>query len=414
MPLTEPACKNATCPSEKTRARYSDSGGLYLEVGPTGSKRWFWKYYLPGGKEKRLALGAYPEVSLKAARGARDDARKIQQGGTDPAEQRRTEKLARQHSPTDSFEAVARELHASKRVGWSAQYAARWIERMEKDLFPWIGTMPLPKITAPLLLQVLRRVEARGARETSHTLRQTAGQVFRHGIATGRGERNPAGDLQGALQPVTVKHMAAVLDEHAAGHLMRAIHAYQGQPTTRGALLLSALTFQRPANVRMMEWSEIDTDERMWAIPAAKMKRRQDGKINGRPHFVPLAQQALEALEELRPITGHGRYVFPGLHDHERPMSENTVNLALRRMGFSAEEMTAHGFRSMARTIMVERTGVPADVIEAQLAHGKSGPLGSAYDRADFMAQRREMMTTWAEYLARIRIGAQVLPLKKA
>jgi integrase len=305
-------------------------------------------------------------------------------------------------------------LHASKRVGWSAQYAARWIERMEKDLFPWIGTMPLPKITAPLLLQVLRRVEARGARETSHTLRQTAGQVFRHGIATGRGERNPAGDLQGALQPVTVKHMAAVLDEHAAGHLMRAIHAYQGQPTTRGALLLSALTFQRPANVRMMEWSEIDTDERMWAIPAAKMKRRQDGKINGRPHFVPLAQQALEALEELRPITGHGRYVFPGLHDHERPMSENTVNLALRRMGFSAEEMTAHGFRSMARTIMVERTGVPADVIEAQLAHGKSGPLGSAYDRADFMAQRREMMTTWAEYLARIRIGAQVLPLKKA
>lgn len=414
MPLTDTACKKAACPSDKTRARYSDSGGLYLEVGPTGSKRWFWKYYLPGGKEKRLALGAYPEVSLKAARGARDDARKIQQSGADPAEQRRTEKLARQHSPTDSFEAVARELHDSKRVGWSAQYAARWIERMEKDLFPWIGTMPLPKITAPLLLQVLRRVEARGARETSHTLRQTAGQVFRHGIATGRGERNPAGDLQGALQPVTVKHMAAVLDEQAAGHLMRAIHAYQGQPTTRGALLLSALTFQRPANVRMMEWSEIDSGERMWAIPAAKMKRRQDGKINGRPHFVPLAQQALEALEELRPITGHGRYVFPGLHDHERPMSENTVNLALRRMGFSADEMTAHGFRSMARTIMVEKTGIPAEVIEAQLAHGKSGPLGSAYDRAEFMAQRREMMTTWADYLDRIRVGAQVLPFKTA
>jgi integrase len=412
MPLTDTACKNAECPADKARVRLADSGGLYLEVAPSGSKRWFWKFYLPGGKEKRLALGSYPQVPLKAARLARDDARKVHQSGVDPAQQRRIEKLTRQHSAADSFEAVARELHASRRGGWSEQYGVRWIDRMEKDLFPWLGSLALSDIPAPLLLQVLRKVEARGARETAHTLRQTAGQVFRYGIATGRCERNPAGDLQGTLQPVTVKHMAALLDAQAAGQLMRAIHAYQGQPTTRAALVLSALTFQRPANVRMMEWGELELDAALWTIPAAKMKRTMRGKVNGRPHFVPLAPQAVAALREIHPLTGHGRLVFPGLHDHERPMSENTVNVALRRMGYSSEEMTAHGFRAMARTLMVERLpGIQPDVIEAQLAHGKAGPLGAAYDRAEFMDQRREMMTTWADYLDRLRKGADVVPL---
>ena len=411
MALTELDCKNATCPADKARIRLSDAGGLYLEVAPNGSKRWFWKYYF-GGKEKRLALGAHPAKSLKAARLDRDAARLEQQKGTDPAQRRKLEKLTRHVSADNAFEPVARELHATKKAGWSKQYGERWIERMEKDLFPWLGTLALPEITAPVLLQALRRVEARGARETAHTLRQTAGQVFRYGIQTARCERNPAEDLKGALQPLNVKHMAAVLQPAQVGDLMRAMAAYTGQPTTRAALLLSALLFQRPGNIRAMEWAHVDLDAALWTIPSKDMKRTVHGKMNGRPHLVPLAPPAVELLRELQPLTGHGRYVFPGLHAHDRPMSENTVNVALRRLGFTGDEMVAHGFRSMARTLMVEHTDIPADVIEAQLAHGKSGPLGAAYDRAEFMAQRRQMMATWAEYLDKLARGAEVIPLQ--
>lgn len=411
--LTDPACKNAKCPEGKARIRLADSGGLYLEVAPNGSKRWFWKYYFDG-KEKRLALGSYPAVPLKAARLTRDEARQLQQSGTDPAQQRQLDRLQRKTKAAVTFEAVARELHAIKAPTWSEQYGARWLERMEKDLFPRIGSLPLSDITAPLLLEVLRKVEARGAKETAHTLRQTAGQVFRYGVATGRCDRNPAPDLQGTLQPVVVRHMPALLKPEDVGGLMRAIYAYEGQPTTRAALILSALLFQRPGNVRAMEWGELDMDRAMWEIPSAKMKRTKQAKASGRPHFVPLARQAVETLKEIHPLTGHGRYVFPGLHSRERPMSENTVNTALRRMGYSGDEMTAHGFRSMARTILVERTHIAADVIEAQLAHGKSGPLGAAYDRAEFMQQRREMMQVWADYLDQLRAGARVISLKTA
>ena len=412
--LTDASCKRFTCPPDTARARLSDSGGLYLEAAPNGSRRWFWKYYF-AGKEKRLALGAYPAVSLKDARSARDDARRQHQQGIDPAVQRQLAKLRARGDDTKHFEAVAREFHKAQSPGWSAQYAARWIERMEKDLFPWIGALELDQVTAPTLLNVLRKVEARGAMETAHTLRQTAGQVFRYGIATGRCERNPAPDLHGALRPMNVKHMAAVLEPTKAGQLMRAIYEYPGQPATRAALQLSALLFQRPANIRMMEWAELDLQAGMWTIPAAKMKRKVAGKINGRPHFVPLAPQAVQVLEGLKPLTGHGRYVFPSLITGERPMSENTVNTALRRMGFGQSEMTAHGFRSMARTIIAERLpGVAVDVIEAQLAHGKSGPLGMAYDRAEYMDQRRALMQTWADYLDRLRVGAEVVQLRSA
>lgn len=412
--LTDASCKRFTCPPDKARARLSDSGGLYLEAAPNGSRRWFWKYYF-ASKEKRLALGAYPAVSLKDARIAGDDARRQQQQGVDPAAQRQLAKLRARGDDTKHFEAVAREFHKAQSPGWSAQYAARWIERMEKDLFPWIGALELDQVTAPTLLNVLRKIEARGAMETAHTLRQTAGQVFRYGIATGRCERNPAPDLHGALRPMNVKHMAAVLEPTKAGELMRAIYEYPGQPATRAALQLSALLFQRPANIRMMEWAELDLQAGMWTIPAAKMKRKVAGKINGRPHFVPLAPQAVEVLEGLKPLTGHGTYVFPSLITGERPMSENTVNTALRRMGFGQSEMTAHGFRSMARTIIAERLpGVAVDVIEAQLAHGKSGPLGMAYDRAEYMDQRRTLMQTWADYLDRLRVGAEVVQLRSA
>jgi integrase len=412
--LTNSACHNATCPPDKSRARLPDSGGLYLEVSPNGSKRWFAKYRF-AGKERRLALGSYPEVSLKAARAGRDAARKTREAGTDPVQKRKADALAKATSNAITFEVVAREFHASKTGALSPQYSARWIERMEKDLFPWIGSMPLSKVTAPLLLQTLRRVEARGAMETAHTLRQTAGQVFRYGVSTGRCERNPAPDLHGALKPLVVKHMSAILEPVKVGELMRSIASYEGQPTTRAALALSALLFQRPGNIRAMEWAHLDLDAAMWTIPAADMKRTVHGKTNGRPHLVPLAPQAVAILRELHPLTGHGRLVFPGLHNHERPMSENTVNLALRRMGYTGDEMMAHGFRSLARTLMVERLpGISADVIEAQLAHGKSGPLGMAYDRAEFMEQRRLMMVAWADYLDRLRDGAQVLPFKAA
>ncbi|MDO9569014.1 MAG: integrase arm-type DNA-binding domain-containing protein [Hydrogenophaga sp.] len=409
--LTDIACRAANCPPDKKRARFADSGGLYLEVSPSGSKRWFWKYYF-AVKERRLAIGSYPAVPLKQARADRDDARKVLASGSDPAKRRQIERLEAKMHTINTFEAVARELHTTKASGWSAQYAARWLERMEKDLFPWLGSVPLPEITAPMLLNTLRRIEKRGARETAHTLRQTAGQVFRYGIATGRCERNPAPDLHGALQPLNVKHMAAILEPAKAGELMRAMHDYPGQPVTRAALLLSALLFQRPGNMRHMEWAEIDMDTGLWTIPAAKMKRTVYGKMNGRPHLVPLPKQALDLLREIQTLTGHSPYVFPSLISTKRPMSENTLRVALRRLGYTNDDMTPHGFRAMARTIMVEKLNMHPDVIEAQLAHGKSGPLGAAYDRAEFIEQRRNMMTAWADYLDQLREGAKIIPLR--
>lgn len=409
--LTDITCRAANCPPGKKRARFTDSGGLYLEVSPSGSKRWFWKYYF-ADKERRLAIGSYPAVSLKQARADRDDARRVLGSGSDPAKRRQIERLEAKLHAINTFEEVARELHATKASGWSTQYAARWLERMEKDLFPWIGSVPLPEITAPMLLNTLRRIEKRGARETAHTLRQTAGQVFRYGIATGRCERNPAPDLHGALQPLNVKHMAAILDPAKAGELMRAMYDYPGQPVTRAALLLSALLFQRPGNIRAMEWTEIDMNAALWTIPAVKMKRTVYGKTNGRPHLVPLSLQALDLLRELQPLTGTSPYVFPSLISTKRPMSENTLRVALRRLGYTNDDMTPHGFRAMARTIMVEKLNMHPDVIEAQLAHGKSGPLGAAYDRAEFMEQRRNMMTVWADYLDQLREGGKIVPLR--
>jgi integrase len=400
--LTDITCKNATCTTGKSRTRLTDSGGLYLEISPNGSKRWFWKYYF-SGKEKRLSLGAYPAAPLKQARAQRDLARQLLQTGSDPAKRRQMERLETKFLDVNTFEQVARELHTAKVSGWSKQYGERWLERMEKDLFPWIGPVPLPEITAPMLLNTLRRIEKRGARETAHTLRQTAGQVFRYGIATGRCDRNPAPDLHGALQPLNIKHMAAILEPAEAGALMRSIYDYPGQPITRVALLLSAMLFQRPGNIRSMAWAELDMQAGIWTIPAAKMKRTVYGKVNGRPHLVPLAPQAIDCLKELHPISGHSPYVFPSLISSQRPMSENTLRVALRRMGYGNEDMTPHGFRAMARTIMVEKLNMHPDVLEAQLAHGKSGPLGAAYDRAEFMEQRRVMMLEWANYLDVLR-----------
>jgi integrase len=412
--LTDADCRNATCPPGLKRRRLTDGAGLYLEVSPAGSKRWFWKFY-PDGKESRLALGSYPDLTLKAARAARDDARKTRQGGTNPVQKRKADKLAASVSSATTFDAVAAEFYAKEKDGWSACYAQKWRRLVERDLSPWLGSLPLATVSAPMLLDTLKRTERRGAIDTAHALRQYAGQVFRYGIATGRCAGNPAADLTGALKPLQVKHMGAVLDPVQAGALLRDIDGYAGQPVTRIALALSALVFQRPGNIRAMEWAEIDTGAALWTIPAAKMKRTVHGKVNGRPHLVPLAPQALALLAELRPLTGHGRFVFPSLLTGEECMSENTIRAALRRMGYDNDTMTPHGFRAMARTLIAERLpGIALDVIEAQLAHGKSGPLGMAYDRAEYMEQRRAMMNAWADYLDRLRAGGQVLPFKAA
>ena len=413
MALTDTFVRQVKHTGKPTGDKYTDGGGMYLLVKAAGR---YWRMdYTHADKRKTLALGVYPEVSLAKARQRRANARELLAEGLDPGAAKRAQKLATRVAAANTFEAVAREFHVTQATGWSPRYAARWIEHMEKDLFPYIGKLTLPAITAPVLLDALRKVEKRGANETAHTLRQTAGQVFRYGVQTGRCERSPVTDLHGALKPIVVKHMAAVLEPAKAGELLRAIDGYTGQPMTRAALALSALLFQRPGNIRQMEWAWIDLDKAMLTIPSQDMKRRLAQKLNGRPHFVPLAPQAIAVLKELQPLTGHGRFVFPSLRTGERAMSDNTINAALRRMGFPSDEMSAHGFRAMARTLMIERIhGISADVIEAQLAHGKSGPLGAAYDRAEFMEQRRRMMGEWADYLDRLRRGADVVPIGRA
>ena len=393
--------------------KFRDGGGMYLLVNASGK---YWRMdYRFADKRKTLSLGVFPSISLAKARQRRENAREQLADGIDPSVAKRYEKLAKAITAANTFEVVAREFHKSKSDSWSPSYSEKWLRGQEKDLFPYIGRLPLATITAPILLSALRRVESRGAIESAHTLRQTAGQVFIYGVQTGRCERNPSADLRGALKPVIVKHMSAILDPFQVGELLRAIDGYSGQPMTRAALGLSALLFQRPGNIRQMQWSWIDFENALLTIPSTDMKRSKIQKINGRPHLVPLASQALQYLIELKPLTGHGKYVFPSLRSGERPMSDNTVNAALRRMGFSQEEMSAHGFRATARTLMVERIpGISPDVIEAQLAHGKSGPLGMAYDRAEFLEQRRKMMVEWAVYLDKLRVGAKVIHIRGA
>ena len=413
MALTDTFIKNLKWAGAPAGEKHTDGQGLYLLVKATG-KYWRMNYRF-AGKQKTLAIGVYPAVTLAKARQRRDKARELLADGIDPSKAKQVEKQAQVVAAANTFELVAKEFLVTKADAWTPMYAAKWLRGMTKDLFPYIGSLPLASITAPMLLDALRKCEKRGAIESAHTLRQTAGQVFRYGIQTGRCVSSPAADLQGALKPVNTKHMAAILEPVKVGELMRSIASYTGQPMTRVALVLSALLFQRPGNIRQMEWAWVNFDNAMLTIPSQDMKRRKHQKVNGRPHFVPLAPQALTALKEMRPLSGHGRYVFPSLLTGERPMSDNTVNSALRRMGYTNSEMTAHGFRATARTLMVERLpGVSADVIEAQLAHGKSGPLGSAYDRAEFMEHRRKMMLEWAAYLDKLRVGAEVIPLRGA
>jgi integrase len=394
--------------------KLTDGEGMFMLVQTTGAKLWRLKYR-HGGKEKLVSLGAYPETSLKQAREKRKAERERLAAGIDPAAKRKAEKASAATSSEGTFEAVAREWHRTVHIAKVSEgHAARTLVRLEQDAFPYIGSTPIGAVTAPVLLAVLRRVEGRGTIETAHRIKQACGQVFRYGIATGRCERDPSADLKDALQPVLVKHHAAITDPKAVGGLLRAIHDYQGMPATRAALKLAALVFLRPGELRHAEWVELDLEAAMWTIPAAKMKRTKQQKASGAPHLVPLCRQAVSILRDLQPLTGRGRYVFPSPRTSTRPMSENGVLSALRRMGFQKDEMSGHGFRAMARTAMAERLNIPEAVIEAQLAHAVKDSLGRAYNRTEFVEQRRAMMQAWGDYLDTLRVGAEVIPFKAA
>jgi integrase len=405
--------------------KITDGGGLHLEARPSGSGWWRLRYRLDG-KERMLSLGTYPQVSLAQARARRDEARRSIAAGTDPSASRKADKAQRASQAQakaledaglpgpGTFAFVAREwltnVHEAK---VSAGHAERTRIRFEQDVFPWIGRTPIAQLEAPELLTVLRRVTARGAIETAHRIKDACGQVFRYGIATGACTRNPAADLRDVLPPVPTRHHAAIVEPKRAAELLHAMADYAGHPITRAALALSALLFLRPGELRQLEWAWIDLDSATLTIPAELMKRKKADKTNGMPHLVPLAPQAVVVLRELQALTGGARYVFPSLQSKDRPMSENTVNVALRRMGFDRETATAHGFRAMARTMAAERLGVAPEVIEAQLAHQVSDSLGRAYNRTQFVEQRRTLMLKWADYLDRLRDGAQVLPFNK-
>lgn len=413
MALTDTFVKQVKHTGKITGDKHSDGNSMYLLVKSAGK---YWRLdYAHADKRKTLALGVYPDVSLAEARKGRDKARKLLAQGIDPSSAKRDEKQATAVAAANTFEVVAREFHALKAGSWSEGHATKWLRMNELYLFPHIGSMPLPAIKAPALLATLRKVEKKGILSTAQDLQAMAGQVFRFGVQTGRCESNPGVDLKGALQPHIAKHFSAILDPVEAGAMLRAIDAYTGQPETVAALKLSALLFQRPGNIRAMEWAWVNFDEAMLTIPAENMKSSKHEKTNGKAHIVPLARQALDVLKNIKPLTGHGRYVFPSARSSERPMSDGTINAALRRLDYGNDEHVAHGFRAMARTMLAERlSGIPQDMVEAQLGHGKKGPLGSAYDRSEYLPQRQQMMEVWANYLDKLRLGAEVIQFRTA
>jgi integrase len=411
--LTDAECRNAVCPPDRKQARFPDSGGMYLQVSPAGSKRWFLKYRVDG-KEKQLAMGRYPEVSLTAARKARDAAKLQKAAGTDPVKMRKLEKLKSTIADADTFKVTALEWYAMKLDSWSSHYAIREKRNLEKDLFPFLGARRISDIEAIELLATVRRVEERGALDVAHRVLTTAGQVWRYAVATGRTPRDITADIRGALKPHHGKHFAAITDPVKLGELIRVIRGYQGGPIVRAALQLAPMLFQRPGELRAAEWAEFDLDAAMWTIPAARMKRSVDGKRNGDPHQVPLPTQAVEILRKLHPLTGHGILLFHGERSHERPISDNTLRAALLTLGYGPDAQSVHGFRATARTLLAEELNIDPLVIEAQLAHAVKDPNGRAYNRTQYLKHRTAMMQQWADYLDKLARGAEVSPFKAA
>ena len=385
MALTATTIK--TCKPKDKAYKLTDGGGLYLLVSPSGGKWWRFDYRFQS-KRKTLSMGVYPAISLKDARDRRDEAKKQLANGIDPAMVRKSQK--HQQSQPNTFEAVAREWHAKFKPGWSDSHANRLLRLLERDIFPWLGSMPVSDVSSPLLLQTIRRIETRSL-DTAHRAMQNCGQVFRYAIATGRQQNDPTHALKGAIPPIRDNHFASITHPEQIGPLLRAIEGYKGEFITQSALRLGPLVFVRPGELRHAEWSEINLEIGEWRIPSEKMKM-------GQPHIVPLARQSIVLLTDLQPLTGTGKYLFPSVRSLDRPISENTINAALRRLGYTKDEMTGHGFRSMASTLLNEQ-GWNRDHIERQLAHAERNKIRAAYNYADYLPERRKMMQAWADYL---------------
>ncbi len=399
MALSDVAIRKAR-PALKP-VRHFDGGGLYLEVSPSGGKLWRFKYRF-GGKEKRLGFGIYPDVSLADAREERDLARKLLAKDIDPGQHRKVQKAAKADRATNSFETVAREWFSKYSPKWAASHSDKIIRRLEMDVFPWIGGDPIAEITAPAVLKVLRRIEGRGALDTAHRAQQNCGQIFRYGVATGRLERDPITDLRGALPPAQHVHFSSITEPAEVGELLRAIDGFRGTFVVQCALRLAPMLFARPGELRKAMWTEVDLHKGEWRYLVTKTKAE---------HLVPLSSQAVAILRELHALTGHGLHVFPG-RDPQKPMSDAAVNAALRRMGYDTKtEITGHGFRAMARTILHQELGFAPELIEHQLAHRVPDALGSAYNRTKFIKERCVMMQRWSDLLDKLKTGADVIPI---
>jgi integrase len=402
MPLTELAIRSAKAAGNITKL--SDGGGLQLWVTPDGAKRWRLACRFAGG-QKALAIGVYPTIGLKDARAARQDAKRLLAAGLDPSQAKKQAKAEKANSAANTFEAVASELVEKKRREGKADATVAKAEWLLNFALPSLGVRPIREIGAPDILAVLRTVESRGKRESAKRLRATIGQVFRYAVATGRADSDPTAALAGALASPIVKHRAAIVEPKAFGALLRSIASYEGSPETLAALELLALTFVRPGEVRAAQWTEFDLEGALWSIPAEKMKMR-------RPHRVPLASRAVAILRDLHAINGKGRLLFPSVRSSTRCMSENTINAALRRLGFKQDEMTAHGFRSAASSILNESGLWNPDAIERQLAHVDNDSVRRAYARADFWEERVRMMAWWADKCEEMKRGGIVVPLR--
>ena len=411
--LTDAECKNATCPPDKARARLACSGGLYLEISPAGSKRWFYKYR-KDGKEGRMALGSYPDVGPKKAREARDAAKSQKSDGHDPVQVRKVEKLKATRTEGDTFKIVALEWYGKQAPQWSESHADRQLRQLERDLFPWIGDRAMVDIHPMELLAALKKIEDRGAIETADRVLMLARQVWDYWLPTAHvQQRNITEGLKGRLTPYRGKTFAAILDPVRMGGLMRAIKGYKGGPVVRTALQLTPYLYQRPGNLRMMEWAELDLEGALWTIPSMKMKRKKLEKEQGEAHTVPLPTQAVALLRSIHPLTGHGRYVFPGERNHDRPVSDNSVRSALYALGFGKEQ-SWHGFRASARTMLVDELNIDYNVIEANLAHAVKDANGRSYNRTQYVKQRFVMIQQWADYLDKLATGGDVIQFKAA
>ncbi len=409
--LTDAAVKNATLKNDGKPNKLTDGGGLFLLINRAGK---YWRYsYRFAGKQKTLAIGVYPEIGLKDARIRHEEARERLAKGVDPSEYKRREKLQAKTDSENTFQSVSDEWFIRESAGWSQTYIASVDRILKKDINPFIGTRPIADIEPPEVLSVLRRMEKRVG-DTTRRAQQISSQVFRYGVQTGKCKRDVTADLKGAIKRKPKKHFAAIIDPKGVGELLRAIEGYQGEYSTLCALRFSPLVFVRPFNIRAAEWVEFDLDAALWTIPAAKLKLSTEKKRENLPkdaETVPLSKQAVKVLRDIEPLTGHWRYVFPSIRSKQRPMSENTVNAALRRMGFDSDTMTAHGFRAMASSQLNE-LGYRPDVIEAALFH-KDGSVRGVYNRTKYFSERQEMMQAWADYLDGLRDGAEVIPINR-